>query len=302
MQSRDKPRKSIAYSQNFLRSGSLVAELIRKAGINQDDTVYEIGSGEGIITQELAKHCKQVISIEIDQELYSKLLHKFAGLGNIQVELGDFLTYRLPSSNYKIFSNIPFNITSQVVRKLTQAQFPPLDAYLIVQLEAAKKFGGKSCNAKETQFSILLKPWFEIEIVHNFRKTDFYPVPNVDIVLLRLKKLDEPLIREQDRQLYEDFIVYSFGQWKPTLREGLKQMFTNNQYTKLANSLGLPNRAVPTQLDFKQWLGLFNYLLQGVDDTRKQVVAGSAIKQIREQAKLQKVNRTRNDRNWRSKV
>ena len=302
MQTQNRQRKSIAYSQNFLRGRGLVAELIHKSSITQDDIVYEIGSGEGIITQELAKQCKQVISTEIDQELHSKLLHKFTGFDNVQIILGDFLTYGLPNNSYKVFSNIPFNITSQVVRKLTQAQIPPLDAYLIMQLEAAQKFGGSSCDTRETQFSILIKPWFELEIVHKFKRTDFYPVPSVDTVLLRLRKRDKSLVQQTDKQLYEDFIVYAFSQWKPTLREGLRLVFTNNQYARLATNFKLPNNAVPTQLDFNQWLGLFSYFSQSVDDTRKQVVAGSAIKQEQEQAKLQKINRTRKDRNWKSKA
>ena len=301
MQTQNRQRKSIAYSQNFLRSRGLIAELIHKSSITQDDIVYEIGSGEGIITQELAKQCKQVVSIEIDQELHSKLLPKLAEFGNAQIVLGDFLVYRLPNNSYKVFSNIPFNITSQVVRKLTQAQFPPLDAYLIMQLEAAEKFGGSSCDAKETQFSILIKPWFELEVVHKFKRTDFYPVPSVDTVLLRLRKRDKSLVQQTDKQLYEDFIVYAFSQWKPTLREGLRLVFTNNQYARLATNFKLPNNAVPTQLDFNQWLGLFSYFSQSVDDTRKQVVAGSAMKQSQEQAKLQKINRTRKDSNWRRK-
>jgi len=78
-------------------------------------------------------------------------------------QISIFLDYRLPRKPYKVFANIPFNITTAIVIRLTMAQYPPEDAYLAMQKEAAEKFLGKP---HESLYAVLLKPWFEVEMVH----------------------------------------------------------------------------------------------------------------------------------------
>lgn len=290
-------KKSISYSQNFLTSKSLVAGLIDKSSITKGDLVYEIGAGEGIITEELAKRCRKVIAIEIDPRLHKNLTQKFANIPNIEVHQGNFLAYNLPQTDYKVFSNVPFNITAEVIRKLTNTSIVPKDTYLIVQNDAAKKYLGQP-YAKETQFSILLKPRFELSIVHQFRKTDFRPVPQVETVLLRLKLRDKPLL--DTPYPYRDFIVYAFSQWKPTLQEGLKAIFTREQFVRLSKDLSFPLRSIPTQLNFDQWLGLYRYFLTGVNSNKKQNIVGAYDKALKQQAGLQKIHRTRVDRDWKT--
>jgi 23S rRNA (adenine-N6)-dimethyltransferase len=156
-----------------------------------------------------------VIAIEKDRKLYEKLKEKFSGNQKVEIKHGDFLNWHLPrEEEYKIFSNIPFNLTADIVTKITATFNPPKDAYLIIQEEAAKKFAGLPYG-KERQYSLLLKPWFEFKILYHFRNTDFYPIPQVRVVLLQIKKREEPLIEEEQAKLYRDFIVYGFNQWKP---------------------------------------------------------------------------------------
>lgn len=82
---------SIDYSQNFLKSPSLVNDLVDASSINPADTVYEIGSGTGVITAVLAERCKEVFAIEVDRGLYEKLAEKFNHADNISVVGGTFL-------------------------------------------------------------------------------------------------------------------------------------------------------------------------------------------------------------------
>src|SRR5207237_2818480 len=118
-----------------------------------------------IITEQLALRCKQVIAIEKDPHLSALLLQQFADRSNVTIHEGDFLDYCLPRKPYKVFANIPFNITTAIVTRLTAAQYPPEDAYLAMQKEAAGMFVGRP---HESLRSLLLKPWFEVEIVHRF--------------------------------------------------------------------------------------------------------------------------------------
>lgn len=298
MDNQNNKRTSIKFSQNFTVNNPLISDLIKQSSITSADLVYEIGPGTGSITSELAKVCRQVIATEIDKYLYEKLKVKFASLSNVQIVFGDFNTSPLPKQPYKVFSNIPFNITALIINKLTESDNPPVDTYLFVQEESADKFCGIS---KETQSSLLIKPWFDLSIVYHFKKTDFRPVPNVEIVLLRMTRRIQPLVTANNKQLYKDFVVYSFNQWKPTLKEGLKGIFSNIQFTRLSNSLKFSIKSKPTDLTFDQWLGLFNFFISGTDISKKVLINGAESKLKTQQSKLDKIHRTRLDKNWKQK-
>ena len=298
MKNLNNQRASIKFSQNFTVNDSLISDLIKQSSINPEDLVYEIGPGTGVITLELARASGRVVAIEIDKNLYDKLKIKFANSSNVEIRYGDFMANLLPKQPYKVFSNIPFNITAPIIKRLTEAEYPPEDSYLFVQNESADKFCGVS---KETQASLLLKPWFDLSIVYRFKKNDFRPIPNVDIVLLRIQKRNEPLVALNDAQLFKDFVVYSFNQWKPTLKEGLKGIFSDIQYTRLSNDLKFSTKSKPTDLTFSQWLGLFNFFIKRTDLSKRAIVSGAENKLKAQQSKLDKIHRTRTDKNWKLK-
>ena len=129
-------RKRIQLAQNFFRDRRLVASIVASSSISKDDIVYEIGPGEGIITQELANRAGKVIAIEKDATLAMRLRNKFRDRDNVEVHDGDFLRYRIKEKNYKIFSNIPFNITAEIVKRILFGENPPDEAYLVLQKEA----------------------------------------------------------------------------------------------------------------------------------------------------------------------
>ena len=248
--------RRISLAQNFLRSPKLVRRLVEMSTIGPSDTVYEIGPGEGIITRALAIVAREVIAIEKDPELVRLLRGRFCLLDNVEIVEKDFLTYSfLRHGAYKIFANIPYNNTAQILRKILCEQSKLSEAFLIMQKEAAQKVSGVP---RETLFSILVKPFFEFQILSQLRRTDFWPVPHVDSVLLSIKRRTNPLIEAQDAAPYRDFVQYGFGRWKPNLRLAFKNVFTYKQWKRLAHELEFPLNATPTELSFEQWLGLYH--------------------------------------------
>jgi 16S rRNA A1518/A1519 N6-dimethyltransferase RsmA/KsgA/DIM1 with predicted DNA glycosylase/AP lyase activity len=236
------------------------------------DFVYEIGPGNGIITAVLASIARQVIAIEKDPELVHRLRERFRPLGNVEIVEKDFLDYTFctrrgdsalslslgrgtPASEYKIFGNIPYNITSQIVRKILYERSNIRETHLILQKEAAKRFSG---SPKESLCSILTKPFFEFQIVYQLRRTDFWPIPAVDSVLLSIKRRTRPLIEMHEVASYRDFVQYGFGRWKPNLKLAFKGVFTYKQWKRLARDLHFPLNATPTELSFEQWLDLYH--------------------------------------------
>jgi 23S rRNA (adenine-N6)-dimethyltransferase len=251
----------IALAQNFLRSSKLVASLLSASSIASDDLVYEIGPGGGIITSELAQIARRVIAVEKDAILARGLRQRFQDAANVEIIAADFMRYHICHSRYKIFANIPYNITADIVRKILYTPPFPAEACLMMQKEAAQKFSGDPC---ETQFSILAKPLFDIRIVRALRRIDFEPIPQVDSVLLRIEKRPSPLVQMKEISLYRSFVRYGFGKWKRNLKLIFEPVFTYPQWKRLSKDLYFPLDATPTQLTFPQWLGLFECFRQKV--------------------------------------
>ena len=291
-------RKRVAYSQNFLKNKSLVSGLIEKSSITKQDIVFEIGAGQGIITQELLNRSGKVVAFEIDKNLFNKLKERFDNEKSLELILGNFLAFPLPKKPYKVFSNIPFNITSAVIKKLTQASNPPEDAYLVVQRETAKKYAGKPYDSNNSQIAILLKPWFELVVVHNFKGSGFSPRPSVNTVLLKISKKGKPSISDERKSEYQDFVVYTFSQFKPNVVEGLSRVFGKKTITNLSEELNFSPRSKPSELEIKHWLGLFDYFSKRLTEKQKSKVKGSFARLVKQQGKLSKIHRTRLDKNW----
>ncbi len=239
-------KQSIYLHQNFLRDPRLVVRIVRLADFGPNDLVYEIGPGRGIITRELVKVSDKVVAVEIDRRLAERLQQDFNGNPRVKVIKADWLNYRVPEKEYKIFSNIPFNLTAQVVRKIVDSPRPPRESFLMVQKEAAAKFTG---IPRSTQFSVSYQPWFEFKVIWHFRSGDFFPAPKVAVVLLSIAKRDRPLV--EDKQKYFYFVQNGFNR--------IKSLFTYHQWRRLARDLNFSLPVQPTKLSFDQWLGIFKF-------------------------------------------
>lgn len=289
-------RTRIAYSQNFIKDKALVALLINNSGITGQDVVYEIGPGQGIITEQLLRVSAKVVAYEIDSNLYNKLKDRYIGDGKLVLHLGDFMDCPLPTGPYKVFSNIPFNISSAVIKKLTNANSSPVDTHLIVQKEAAAKIMGRPLDSKNSQMATLLYPWFDISAVHSFRKNDFFPAPRVDTLLIRILRRARPLIGLFEKKLFDDFVVYTYSQFKPNVLEGLASIFGAKQLSLILHKIGIPDTARPTEIEPAKWVELFNAFMSGVDRFHQRKVDGSADKLAEQQANLEKIHRTSLDK------
>lgn len=243
-------------SQNFFVDQKLVAHLVGKACFGKNDVVIDIGAGTGIISRELAKTCGRVIAVEIDDDLINTLARNLKNFPKVQIINNDIRQFQLPTTTYKVFANLPFHITADIIYKLLYNSSPPAESYLVVQKEAALKFTG---SPRETQFSILAKPYFNFQVVWEFKKTDFDPEPNVDTVLLKITKRKKALVPESEIPIYNSFVKFAFGTWKKDLKIGLKKVFTYEQWKRLAKDNKFNIHAKPTELTFPQWLSVFRY-------------------------------------------
>lgn len=282
-------QRRIAYSQHFLRSPRLVDDLLARSGIAPDDLVIEIGPGRGVITERLAVRCRQVLAVEKDPHLVAALRERFAGADNVALFAADFLSFPLPLTSYKVFANIPFNITAAIVGKLTSGIAPPVDAYLGVQREAAERFLGMP---RETVVALLRKSWFDAAVVHHFQPRDFVPAPGVAVVLLHLHRREAPLLAASEAALYGDLVSYAFSAWQPTVDGALRQALPARAVAAIARQAGVDLDRPPSGVPFADWLRL-TAAWRAVAGARVTAVRGARQRLERQQAGLEKVHRTR---------
>ena len=196
--------------------------------------------------------------MEFDGALSEALRARFGSDDRVTIVTSDFLRFRLPDVPYKVLGNIPFNRTAAIVRRLVEADSPPRDAWLVVQREAAERFAGGPCS-RETLPSLLLKPWWQIEIARRFRRTDFDPPPSVDAVALWLARRTRPLVDRFQAADYRRFIRRGFGRDGHSIRRCLRPEFTPTQIHRLGRDLRFDPSGPPRALTFDQWLALFRF-------------------------------------------
>lgn len=283
-------RRSVRYSQNFLRSPALARRLVATATIQADDLVIEIGPGRGVLTRALAERCRLVIAVEKDAELAHTLSSNLDDQRNVAIYEGDFLGLPLPLTTYKIFANIPFNTTAAIISKLTEDVNPPEEASLVLQREAAERFVG---GDRSTLAALLIQPWFTTTVVHHFRTNDFVPPPRVDVVLLRFNKRGPPLVTAVERQLYRDFVTHGFTAWQATVRDAYRGVFSARDVRRFQSEGSVDLSLKPSALLFEQWLALFKCFSRTCSIQQRAVVAGAEERLRRQQVGLSKEHRTR---------
>lgn len=212
-----------------------------------------------MLTSALARCSGHVLAVEVDRELCGELRAKFSDNSRVSVIQRDFLEYDLPTNRpFKVFGNIPFNRTAEIVRRVTEGRALPTDAHLIVQREAADRFAGAPF-APETLPSLLLKPDWQIEIVTELRSSDFQPPPRVSAAMLWLARRARGLVAAKDRPRYRSFVEDCFGRRGRTMAQCVRPYLTRNQLRRLSKLLAFDPGAPPSALTFDQWLGLFRF-------------------------------------------
>jgi len=279
------------YSRNEIVNKKLIGRLVEQSGISRGDLVYDIGSGSGVISEALLKKGARVVGIEKDREIYRKCREKLVGQDRFELYLDDFLIMDFPPKEaYKIFSNIPFVHTADIVNRLLFNANPPSDCYLVLQKEAAERYAG---IPRETLASLVLKPVFWVDIVCHFSRKDFFPVPSVDIVLLQVEKRRSRLVSGRDYGLYRDFIVFCREEADRTIKKSLKRLFTYPQLKQLSRLLNIDFRSRPADLNFVQYLAIFQFYLGLYLKNLAPPVRGAGERLREKQENMVKTHRTR---------
>jgi 16S rRNA (adenine1518-N6/adenine1519-N6)-dimethyltransferase len=198
-------RPSRGMGQNFLIDGAALATIVTAAALTVDDTVVEVGPGLGVLTWELVQRARTVVAIELDRRLAERLRTEFRTSPNLAIIQGDVL--RLPPTTilaehdpdaasgarpYKVVANLPYAITSAVLRHFLSTPLRPMLMVVLVQQEVAARICARAGDLSVLAHAVQI--YAEPEIVARVPASSFFPAPEVDSSVLRLRIRPQPAV------------------------------------------------------------------------------------------------------------
>lgn len=210
-------------SQNFLQDPHALETISAAARIESTDTVLEIGCGLGSLTRQLASVARLVVAVELDPRLASIARDILKSHANVRIISGDILKLApselgLPSG-YLVAANIPYNITSTVIRHLLESEPKPRRVVLTVQQEVAERVCSKPPDMSVLALSVQV--YAAAEIVAKIPAAAFFPVPQVDSAIVRMEVYREPRIPAPLLPVFFRLVKAGFGQKRKTLRNAI---------------------------------------------------------------------------------
>jgi len=249
------PKKSLG--QNFLVDPNGLNKVLQAAQLNPEDTVLEIGAGLGSLTYLLAQQARHVVAVELDKRLIALLTEVLAGFDNITIKQGDMLELSpdalLGAAHYVVVANIPYYITSALIRHLLEADHKPTRMVLTIQQEVAERILAR--DGKMSLLALSVQVYGKPEIKARIPAGCFYPPPEVDSAVLSIELYEEPLFPSESLDLFFKLAHAGFAQKRKTLRNTLATGMNESPAwaEKLLTAAGIdPQRRAET-LSLQEW-------------------------------------------------
>lgn len=255
-----KPSKGLG--QNFLSDGNILQKIVDEAGLTKQDRVLEIGPGLGSLTLFLAEKAATVIAVELDRKLFPILTHHLRNNPNVHLVQGDILKLDpaglMQQSGYQVVANIPYYITSAVIRHLLESDCKPASLVLTVQHEVAQR--ACALPGRMNLLALSIQVYGQPQILFKIPAGAFYPPPKVDSAVLRIKLNRDPLIPSNKLDLFFKMIKAGFSQKRKTLRNSLSGglHITPQASDDLLRTSGIDPKRRAESLSLQEWQYLIN--------------------------------------------
>lgn len=249
------PKKSLG--QNFLVNKGVVQKILNAAEITNSDFVVEVGPGKGVLTKELGRKANRVVAIEKDHRLINFLKSTFQKSGNIEIIEADILKfnpYSILHIPYKIVANIPYYITSRLLRTIFEKWPVPELTVLTVQKEVAQRIiakpppkNGKSVSGQAPMNLLALSVQFytEPKIISYISRGSFRPIPKVDSAIIKLVPKSRNLSAVDTKQFFK-LIKTAFA--------GKRKQLKNTIGSEVLKNTGIKPESRPEELSLEDWL------------------------------------------------
>jgi 23S rRNA (adenine-N6)-dimethyltransferase len=234
--------------QHFLRSRRLVAALVDAAAVSPGELILDLGAGRGIITAELATRRASVVAVEYDPALAADLRARFAGAPGVTVVEADARRLRPPDEPFRVVANLPFDGGTAILRRLLDdPRVPLVGADVVLEWSAAAK---RAAVWPSTALGAYWSAWHELSLVRRLPRSVFAPPPAVDAGVLRVRRLESPLVDVREARAYCGFLDRCFA-GRP------RDVVPRRTLKRLAVELGFDRDAAARDLDARQLAGLF---------------------------------------------
>jgi 16S rRNA (adenine1518-N6/adenine1519-N6)-dimethyltransferase len=243
--------------QNFLVDPSALNEVFQAAEIDAESSVLEIGPGVGSLTRLLARRARRVVAVELDANLLPPLYLIMAPFSNVEIVQGDILAHDparlMGAAGYRVVANIPYYITSALIRHLLEAPLKPQRLVLTVQREVAERIcagpGDSSLLALSVQ--VYGKP----QIAARIPASAFYPAPKVDSAVVRVDLSIQPAIPEAELEAFFRLAKAGFSQKRKMLRNALAGglHLEKAQASALLEAAGIDPKRRAETLSLEEW-------------------------------------------------
>lgn len=239
--------------QNFLTDPHVIADVAERVAATTGP-IIEIGPGDGALTEPLLDLGRPVTAVEVDGRLASRLRRRFDD--DLVVVHTDALRYPLPTTPHVVVGNLPFHLTTALLRRLLHAP-GWTDAVLLVQWEVARRRAGVGGS---TMMTAQWAPWFEFTLGRRVPAAAFSPRPGVDGGVLLMHRRRDPLVDPAERKRYQAMVnrVYT-GRGRGVAEILIKaRMFTRTGDARAwCRRAGVAPGALPGRLTVEQWVSLF---------------------------------------------
>jgi 16S rRNA (adenine1518-N6/adenine1519-N6)-dimethyltransferase len=250
------PKKSLG--QHWLDDDASLDAMLAAVDIGPDDTVLEIGPGLGSLTRKLVTVAKEVVAVEFDSVLALSLPQRMS-VTNLQVIEQDILRfdYTALPAGYKLVANIPYYLTSNLLRTISETANPPARAAILVQKEVAQRVAAPA--GAMSLLSITAQFYWEVSLGRTVTADLFTPPPKVDSQILILEQRASRLFPDVDPKLFFRLAKAGFGERRKTLRNSLSGglRLEKPQAEELLRTAGLDPGLRAQSLTLEQWHGLY---------------------------------------------
>jgi 16S rRNA (adenine1518-N6/adenine1519-N6)-dimethyltransferase len=256
-------RPSKALGQNFVIDPNTIRKVVDAAGLDGTEHVLEIGAGAGSLTLGLAAAARRVTAIEVDRRLLEVAREVTGSLDNVEVVAGDALDLDLASIDAtRLVANLPYNVAATVVLRVLE-EAPQIESLTVMtQREVGERLAAPSGSKVYGQTSVLAAYWSEVRVAARISRRAFYPVPNVDSVLVVLER--RARLPDVDRDLLFAVVRAAFGQRRKTLRNSLAEMAGSTDAAMAAvRGAGLLEMTRPEQVSLEEFVALATRLASG---------------------------------------
>lgn len=228
--------------QHFLVDGNILARIVDLAEPRGDETAVEVGAGVGTLTVALAPHVRELLAVEVDARLIPILEEQTASHSNVRVLRADFRELALGDFGDRLLvvGNLPYGITSDVLLKLIRERGAVDRALLMVQAEVAEKVVVPP-GPEASRLGIHLRAYYDVEVARKVPRTVFFPPPEVNSALVRLRRLSTPRITAPAEAL-ERTLALIFAGRRKTLRRALLGQLPVEEVDRILAEVGLDPR------------------------------------------------------------